>query len=328
VSTYSLLDAASILKVSPARLRHWKRTTLAYSDIQTDAAPDVRLGKDDVAAGDQPLVDDPTAQKALLQSDFDFRDLVCVRAMLTLVDRGISVRRIGRAIAVLQENLPDLEDPLAALRLWGDEGGRIVVEHDGVLIEPEGQMVLDFSGEGAKENHPAPIAKPASKEATQPYEEVMSLFEHGCQLDSDPTTYNDAMVAYRKCIELDPTFADAHCNLGAVLYNGGKSAPARRCFERCLELDSRHVQAHFNLANLLEEEGCDEMAMSHYRQALRSDPFYAELHVNMALLCEKLQSSSSGRDHWRRYLQLDPAGTWSEVARQRLEADKPPKRTR
>jgi Tfp pilus assembly protein PilF len=79
---------------------------------------------------------------------------------------------------------------------------------------------------------------------------------------------------------------------------------------------------------LLEEEGCDEMAMSHYRQALRSDPFYAELHVNMALLCEKLQSSSSGRDHWRRYLQLDPAGTWSEVARQRLEADKPPKRTR
>jgi tetratricopeptide (TPR) repeat protein len=328
VSTYSLLDAASILKVSPARLRHWKRTTLAHSDVRTDATADVRSSTKDVAAGDRPLVDDRMTEKALLQSDFDFRDLVCVRAMLTLVDRGISVRRIGRAIAVLQENLPDLNDPLAALRLWGDEGGRIVVEHDGVLIEPEGQMVLDFSGEGVGENHPAPITKPPSKETTQPYEAVIALFERGCQLDSEPMTYNDAIMAYRKCIELDPTFADAHCNLGAVLYNGGDSAPARRCFERCLELDSRHVQAHFNLANLLEEEGCDEMAMSHYRQALRSDPFYAELHVNMALLCERLHSSSSSRDHWRRYLQLDPAGAWSEVARQRLEADKPPKRPR
>ena len=118
--------------------------------------------------------------------------------------------------------------------------------------------------------------------------------------------------------EIDPTFADAHCNLGAVLYNSGAPEAARRCFERCLEIDSRHVEAHFNLANLLEEAGCDEMAMSHYRQALRSDPFYAELHVNMALLYERLSAPGSGREHWRRYLQLDPMGTWSEVARQRL----------
>lgn len=310
MSTYSLLDAASILKVSPARLRHWKRTTLAYSDAEE---PEAEKSKEEKAAGDE-----------VMRADFDFRDLVCVRAMLTLVDRGISVRRIGRAVAVLQENLPDLDDPLAALRLWSDGSGRIVVQHDGVLIEPEGQMVLDFSGEGVATNDPAPIAKPATNDQSGSYEEVMSLFERGCQLDSEPGSYNDAMLAYRKCIELDPTFADAHCNLGAVLYNAGKPGPARRCFERCLEIDSRHVEAHFNLANLLEEEGCDEMAMSHYRQALRSDPFYAELHVNMALLYERLSSPSSGRDHWRRYLQLDPAGAWSEVARQRLNVEKSP----
>ncbi len=243
--------------------------------------------------------------------------------MLSLVDRGISVRRIRSAIAVLQENLPDLDDPLAALRLWDDVSERIVVQHEGVLIEPEGQMVLDFGDGGAAVNDPAPIATRPAKNSSQIFEEVMLLFERGCGLDSDPTSYRDAMSAYERCIELDPTFADAHCNLGAVLYNAGKRASARRCFERCLDIDCRHVEAHFNLANLLEEDGCDEMALSHYRAALRSDPFYAELHVNMALLYERLSTPDNGRDHWRRYLQLDPTGTWSEVARQRLRVKNP-----
>lgn len=299
MSTYSLRDAASILKVSPARLRHWKRTALAQSEAEDTAL-------------------DPSAR-----ADFDFRDLVCVRAMLSLVDRGISVRRIRRAISVLQENLPDLDDPLAALRLWGDVSERIVVQHDGVLIEPEGQMVLDFGASGAACGDPASIVTRPAKNPAEAFEDVVSLFERGCGLDSDPATYRDAMSVYERCVELDPTFADAHCNLGAVLYNAGEPESARRCFERCLEIDCRHVEAHFNLANMLEEDGCDEMALSHYRAALRSDPFYAELHVNMALLYERLSAPSSGRDHWRRYLQLDPKGAWSQVARRRLDVKHP-----
>lgn len=270
------------------------------------------------------------AKGRAVRPDFDFRDLVCVRAMLTLVDRGISVRRIRRAVAVLQENLPDLDDPLAALRLWSDGSERIVVQHDGVLIEPEGQMVLDFSGASPALDEPSSIDRHhvelAAESPIESYTERMTLFERGCGLDSDPATYNEAISAYEQCIALDPSFADAHCNLGAVLYNAGKAETARRCFERCLELDARHVEAHFNLANLLEETHCDEMALSHYRAALRADPFYAELHVNMALLYERLASMrsdpsskpNSGRDHWRRYLQLDPTGAWAEVARERL----------
>ncbi len=321
MSTYSLNDAANILKVSPRRLRHWKRTTLAHGGAPEREEGERPLLSDDDTAGTprEPARDGA----ARVRPDFDFRDLVCVRAILALVDRGISVRRISSAVSVLQETLPDLDDPLAALRLWSDGSGRIVVEHDGVLIEPEGQMVLDFGdGDGTVEA-PAPIDRsaPAADE-----EEAIALFEQGCRLDSDPATYDEARKLYERCIELDPLFADAHCNLGAVLYNAGSREPARRCFERCLELNDRHVEGHFNLANLLEEDGCDEMALSHYRAALRADPFYAELHVNMALLYERLGHVATGLDHWRRYLQLDPAGGWSEVARKRLKGEEPPPR--
>ena len=255
--------------------------------------------------------------------DFDFRDLVCVRAILSMVDSGISVQRIRRAIGVLQENAPDIEDPLAALRLWVEGSERIVVHHDGVLIEPEGQMVLDFLSGEKPDPEPASIDD-APLSAADRKLQVLALFEKGCQLDSDPATYEEAMTAYIECLEYDPFFADAHCNLGAVLYNAGNPVPARRSFERCLEIDGCHVEAHFNLANLLEEDGCNEIALSHYRAALRSDPFYPELHVNMALLYERLSQQNSSRDHWRRYLQLDPAGSWADVARQRLRKGENP----
>jgi tetratricopeptide (TPR) repeat protein len=310
VSTYSLNDAANILKVSPRRLRHWKRTTLAPIDSASTRPREFVDARDEAEATEG------------LRPDFDFRDLVCVRAILALLDRGISVQRIRRAVSVLQENVPDLEDPLAALRLWSDGSERIVVEHEGVLIEPEGQMVLDFGEQREEAIEPSPIHAPGEP-ANEIHDDVLGLFEQGCRLDSDPATYEEARVLYERCVELDPNFADAHCNLGAVLYNAGSREPARRCFERCLELDDRHVEGHFNLANVLEEVGCDEMALSHYRAALRADPFYAELHVNMALLYERTSQGATALDHWRRYLQLDPTGAWSEVARQRMSGDGP-----
>jgi len=347
VSTYSLNDAANILKVSPRRLRRWKRTTLAQSPVglgEEDHAEDAK-GIEGLIEGVEALgLPDDSGPRAVvaphyaqtggpessivaggpssLHPDFDFRDLVCVRAILALVDRGISVRRIRRAVSMLQENVPDLDDPLAALRLWSDGSGRIVVEHEGVWIEPEGQMLLDLGPGQADPVAPAPLQPRTggSPLGEGDLDRVMTLFEQGCRLDSDPATYDEARALYEECVALDPHFADAHCNLGAVLYNSGSREPARRCFERCLELNDRHVEGHFNLANLLEEDGCDEMALSHYRSALRADPFYAELHVNMALVYERLEQTKVALDHWRRYLQLDPAGAWGEVARKRLEA--------
>ena len=80
------------------------------------------------------------------------------------------------------------------------------------------------------------------------------------------------------------------------------------------------MEAHFNLANLLEEDGCNDMALHHYRAALASDPLNPDLHINLALLCEKLDLTAKACEHWRRYLQLEPEGSWSEMAKLRLES--------
>jgi len=294
---YSLGDAARILKVSPRRLRYWNQTRLLPQA-------------------------DPSAR------DFDFRDLLTVKAVVSLLEQGVSLRRIRRSVEELREVLPELDDPLASLRTWAQGSGRVVVRHEGVLVEPDGQMLLGLDADAARageapgsgEPRPTVAALPRSEPAPPAEQRASAVewFERGCELDADPSGYQEAIEAYRRALEIAPDYADAHCNLGAVYYNMGKRKPARACFEECLRCDPRHVEGHFNAANLLEEEGQDEMALRHYRAALEEDPLYPDVHVNLALVYERLGLARKAADHWRRYLQLEPRGSWSDVARQRL----------
>lgn len=295
MGAYSVRDAARILKVKPARLRYWKRTQLMRS---RDALAD--------------------------EAGFEFQDLVCVKSVLALLEGGVPLQRIRESVDILREQVPELNEPLSALRVWGETSSRVVVRHDGRLLEPDGQLVLEFGNSGSAEEaaNVATLPRlPVQSTATaEPATELGALdwFEIGCGLDSDPATYHRAIAAYRSAVSLDPDLADAHCNLGAALYNNGDRSEARRCFERCLELQSFHVEGHFNLANLLDDEGRSEAALVHYLAALRGDPLCADLHINLALLYEKLGRSAEGREHWRRYLQIEPRGALADIARQRL----------
>jgi len=329
VTSYSLQHAARILRVKPSRLRYWRRTALLAPGAAEAHAPAWPSG------GDAP----PGA--------LDFKALVGVRSILALIEAGVSLRRIRRALEEVRERHPDLEDPAAAIRLWAAGSDRLVLRRAGVLEEPGGQVVFDLdspdaaapaddgvasigeagAGSAATGTHasagteqgPRPLGPVESEEARWA-RTVVEWFERGCQLDADASTYQEAIDAYETALSLDEGFADAHCNLGAVHYNRGDREAARGCFSRCLRLDPEHVEAHFNLANLLEEDGADEMALRHYLAALRADPMYPDLHINLALLHEKLGRAAKALEHWRRYLQLEAEGPWSEVARQRLQA--------
>ncbi len=300
MNSYSLKDAARILKVSPSRLRYWERTALVRPRDDAAGAQAARGGR------------------------YEFSDLVTVRGVLSLLDQGVPLRRIRKNVELLRDRLPELADPLGALRIWADGSSRIVIRHEGRLLEPDGQMVLDFEDEVGAGAIDAASSLELVTDITPDAQRELSaieLFEKGCDLDSEPSTYGEAEAAYREALELEPDFADCYCNLGAVQYNRGDRMKARRSFERCLEIEPEHVEGHFNLANLLEEEGCDEMALHHYRAALAADPSYPDLHINLALLHEKLGATSRASQHWRRYLQLSSEGAWADVARQRLDRE-------
>jgi tetratricopeptide (TPR) repeat protein len=298
VHDYSIGDVARILKVSPRRLRYWQKTQLVES----------------VASGE-------------LEEGYAFRDLVCLRTVVSLLEKGVPLQRIRRSLETLRDREPDLNDPVAALRLLDEASDRLVVRWDGRLEETGGQLLLEFSTSESEQDDSSVSQVTSLAEASRsdlaarsnPADDALEWFERGCDLDAEPANWDRAIEAYEKAIELAPEYADAFCNLGAVRYNMGQRDEARRAFTSCLTYEADHIEANFNLANVLEEQGEDELALAHYRRALTADPLYPDLHINLALLYEKLRRERHAAEHWRRYLQLDPHGSWSDVARLRLE---------
>jgi tetratricopeptide (TPR) repeat protein len=319
VPDFSLGDVARILKVSPRRLRYWQKTQLVEPvSVEREAAnaTDVEPGEENRIAGE----------------GFAFRDLVVLRTIVSLVDKGIPLQRIRRNLEMLRHRLPEMDDPAAALRLWDDASERLVVRNDGRLEEAGGQLLLEFEGDsGDAANSVASLAEFESNEVGSRAKDAgdtvgamvdaVEWFERGCELDAETEKWAEAIEAYETAVEIAPDYADAYCNLGAVRYHQGQRAEARRAFEACLAREADHVEANFNLANVLEEEGDDRGALVHYRRALAADPLYPDLHINLALLYEKIERPRPSLDHWRRYLQLDPEGTWAEVARMRINRE-------
>jgi tetratricopeptide (TPR) repeat protein len=289
VTRYTLAEAARILRLSRARLRYWERTGLVRPGRTSDG-------------------------RAL----YGFRDLVCVKAVQALLGRGVPLRRIRRSVDAARARVPELERPLDRLEVWLEDSDRVVVRHEGVLLEPDGQLVLDFRLAPAEPADVEPLAAGGAT-AERAAETALEWFERGCRLDGDPAREADAFQAYRRCLEADPGFADAHCNLGALHQGRGRCEEARACYEAALALDPEHVEAHVNLAGLLADEGRDEAALAHYKAAQRADPLHADVQLNLALLYERLGLPGRAREHWRRYLQLAPGGGFAEMARKHLE---------
>jgi DNA-binding transcriptional MerR regulator len=291
VTAYSLPEAARILGISAGRLRSWERSAL----VRPSARPD----------------------------GWGFRDLVCVKTILVLLDHGVPLRRIRRTVEAVRERIPELDEPVAQLRVWLDGSGRVVVRHGGVLLEPSGQTVIDFALSPERPDDVAPLSRGSANPGERDPETALEWFERGCRLDSRPESFGEAIEAYRRALAADPEFADAHCNLGAVHHQQDRRAEARACYERALGCDAGHVEAHLNLASLDEEENRLEAALSHYKAALRGDPLRAESHLAVALLYERLTLRRKAREHWRRYLQRAPSGAWADLARKRLDEKDP-----
>lgn len=281
--------------IAPARLRYWERTALVC----------------------------PSAAGNGEQAVFQFGDLAQVKSVVALLERGVPLRRIRSSLERARQIAPEVERPLGAVRGSPGGGRGVVFQHEGNLFESDGQMVFDFERALARapdgdRNGVVTLAEARAERIVGGRDVAIDWFEQGCELDTDAHTQADAIAAYRHALEADPTYADAHCNLGTVYFNQNRRREARQCFEQALQFEPHHLEANFNLASLLEESGSPEAALRHYRTVLTVDPTYSEAHVNIALLYGRLGLRGRSRRHWRRYLSLEPDGPWTDLAQRHL----------
>ncbi len=91
---------------------------------------------------------------------------------------------------------------------------------------------------------------------------------------------SEALAALEKAVELDPGLAEAHNNLGNLWLRLGSGVAAREAYQRAIELAPGRPIFHFNLANSWRSEGNFSRAIESYQHCLRLDPSYAEACCN------------------------------------------------
>jgi tetratricopeptide (TPR) repeat protein len=278
---YSRADLLRILHVTPRQLANWERNGLV-----TSAEP------------------------------YSFSGLLEIKKVRDLCAMSVRPAVIRESLDAMRKQASGVEKPLLEAGAWSTAKHRVAFRHQGKLLEPiAGQFLMDFSErEKVLTSTPVPRSEPTPRE-----NEAASWFARGIALEEDPATQPDAIAAYHQVLELQPTHAAAHINLGTLYYNRQDFMLAEKHYRHAIDADPRYSLAYFDLGNVLDETGRVHEAIQTYKTALQLAPTYADAHYNLALAYEKIREPRKALKHWQSYVKLDTSGPWSVHARSQIK---------
>ena len=233
---------------------------------------------------------------------FRFQDLVLLRTTKALVDSGLPIRRVRRALDHLRRTLPEGK-ALTELKIVA-ANGEVVVEQGGVAWEPEtGQrlLVLDVA-EVAREA--APLVAAMSAEAQLHPEELAAEDWYLLAIDLEATAVEEAIDAYRRALDLDPTLAGPYVNLGRLLHEQGDIEAAEDLYRAALSHCAPDATAAFNLGVALQDTGRWRKAAAAYQRAIELDPAYADAYYNLSAVWEHLGDRAVALQNLQTYRRL------------------------
>ena len=132
-----------------------------------------------------------------------------------------------------------------------------------------------------------------------------AVFDLGLALMQQGKT-EEEIESFRKVIELDPDLAAAHMNLGLALIQQGKKEEGIRSYRRAVELDPGLPMVHYNLGIALFNQGRTEEAIDAYRRAIEVDPENSRAHCNLGVALDELGKTDEAIVSYRRAIELDP----------------------
>ncbi len=244
------------------------------------------------------------------RDSYSFSDLLQINKL-----RELRAKRVRSA--VIRDSLramklaAGMENPLLEAGTFATKS-RVVFRHQGSAMEPlAGQFVMDFAERNVVESRKIHAMRAA--------ETAADFFTRGVCLEEAPTTQEEAIHSYSKCVELDPAHAAAYINLGTLYYNRHDHLRAERFYRKAIDVDPKYALAYFDLGNVLDETGRLADGIRAYQSAIALAPTYADAHYNLALAFEKSRLPRKALHHWHAYAKLDTIGPWAIHARNQIK---------
>ncbi len=152
--------------------------------------------------------------------------------------------------------------------------------------------------------------------------EAQRLLAQGVQAQ-ERNRLSEAIEAYKTAAKADPSFFDAHYNLGVAVYEFGDLAQTLLAYEHALAVNPVSVKARFNFAVALQKAGYVRDAAKELETLLSNDPDEPRAHFALAnLYAQQLGLPREARKHYQRVLDLEPQHAQATAIRFWLEANK------
>ena len=117
---------------------------------------------------------------------------------------------------------------------------------------------------------------------------------------------NEAVAAFQKATQLNPSNPDGHNNLGTALQDQGKLAEAIEAYQEALSLKPDYAEAYNNMGNTLKEQNELEESIEAYKKALSLKPDYAEAYNNMSNTLKDQGKLEEAIEVYKKALYLKP----------------------
>jgi len=148
--------------------------------------------------------------------------------------------------------------------------------------------------------------KPPGRPTTGNRVEAERLFAQGSEAQK-AHRLADAITAYRAATQLDPSYFEAHYNLGLAATEAGNLQTALTAYENALVLVPDSLDARYNFGLLLKRAGYTADASNELEKLLAKYPNDARAHLALAnLYAQQLEDNGRAREHYLRVLEIDP----------------------
>ena len=118
--------------------------------------------------------------------------------------------------------------------------------------------------------------------------------------------YKDAELHFKKAIELNPKYAEAYANLGALYAKFKEYDKAIKLYQECIRLKPSYAGAYTNLGNALNKTGRHEEAVYFHKTAISLDDKAANHFSNCASAYKNLGRFSQAKEYYEKALTLEP----------------------
>ena len=125
-------------------------------------------------------------------------------------------------------------------------------------------------------------------------------------LDEDEG-YSKMKTAVDKALELDEYLGEAYATLAAYYVAADELDAAEVAFKRALDLNPSYATAHQWYGTFLGNEGRMEEALAHKRKAQELDPLSAVISMSIGMTLDDMHRFDEALEHYKNAVEIDPA---------------------